>query len=99
MLNAELGFKNKGKKMIKRNAISLLLSAGLIASCSTVVDKPVYSTIQADKSVKNEQNLVMDAKKAEEKATAIQAMHIMSKYLRSLKKFTVFKSTESTKYQ
>lgn len=99
MLNVELGFNNKGKKMTKRNAISLLLSAGLIASCSTVVDKPVYSTIEADKSVndavaadksvKNEQNLVMGAKKAEEKATAIQAMHVMSKYLRSLKQYTL----------
>ena len=85
--------------MSKRNSISLLLSAGLIASCSTVVDKPVNSAVItdksvnnaliADKSVNNEQNLVMDAQKAEEKATAIQAMHIMSKYLRSLKKFTV----------
>lgn len=85
--------------MTKRNAISLLLSAGLVVSCSTVVDKPVNNTVIADtpvnnavavdKSVNDEQKLVMDAEKAEEKATAIEAMHIMSKYLRSLKKFSV----------
>ncbi|NOR80431.1 MAG: DUF2092 domain-containing protein [Methyloprofundus sp.] len=85
--------------MTRRNAISLLLSAGLTASCSTVADKPANSTVTVDSSVSNpvvtgktintEQNLAMDAKKAEEKATAIEAMQIMSSYLRSLDKFIV----------
>ena len=66
--------------MPKKNAIGLLLSAGLIAGCSSVVvDKPNNDT----------QNLILNESAMEERATALQAMYEMSSYLRSLKKFTV----------
>lgn len=65
--------------MTKRNAISLLVAAGLTAGCSTAVDK----------AAENEPKRVLDAQAIEERATAIQAMHEMSTYLRSLQKFSV----------
>ncbi|BCG63341.1 MAG: hypothetical protein methR_P1045 [Methyloprofundus sp.] len=65
--------------MTKRNAISLLVAAGLTASCSTV----------ADKTVESEPKRVLNAQEMEERATAIQAMQEMSAHLRSLQKFSV----------
>ena len=65
--------------MPKKNAIGLLLAAGLIAGCSSVIDKPSNDT----------QNLILNESAMEERATALQAMYEMSSYLRSLKKFTV----------
>ena len=66
--------------MPKKNAIGLLLSAGLIAGCSSVV---------ADKPSNDTQTLILNENAMEERATALQAMYEMSSYLRSLKKFTV----------
>ena len=66
--------------MTKGNVIGMLLSAGVIASCSTVV---------ADKPIDNAQSLTITANAIEERETALQAMHEMARYLRSLKKFTV----------
>ncbi|NOQ13892.1 MAG: DUF2092 domain-containing protein [Methyloprofundus sp.] len=71
--------------MTLKNAISVLILAGVTASCSTVVtDKPVTYTPDSDS-----QNKRVAAKTVDEYATAIQAMDEMSSYLRSLKKFTV----------
>ncbi|MFW5443171.1 MAG: DUF2092 domain-containing protein, partial [Methylococcaceae bacterium] len=66
--------------MIKRNAISLLILAAMATSCSTVV---------AEKPVKIEPKIETDIKSSEQRTTALDAMRIMSKHLRSLKKFTV----------
>ena len=69
--------------MTKRRALSLLMSTALIAGCSTVIaDKPVN---------KKAQTVVQETNKevSEERVTALQAMHNMSQYLRSLKKYTV----------
>ena len=61
--------------MTRKNALSLLLSAGLISGCSTVI---------ADKSASTAQQAITD-----DKTLAIGAMNNMSTYLRTLKTFTV----------
>lgn len=67
--------------MTQKNSIGLLLSAGLIASCSSIIaDKPINNNNQNVTHTKNE---ILD------RETALQAMHEMSSYLRTLKKFTV----------
>jgi len=70
----------KDTNMIKKKSISLLIAAGLTASCSLV---------SADKTVAPEMTNIVDSQSINEKATALQAMSEMSEYLRSLKQFTV----------
>ena len=66
--------------MQKQNALGLLLSTGLIASCGSVI---------ADKPTNNAQNQIISESTLLERDTALQALYEMSRYLRSLEKFTV----------
>lgn len=90
------------KKMTRKNAISLLLSAGLMSGCATVSETPTNIVNAAANTTSNvatsaantvsstvTEVVTEDPQALLYKQVAIQALNEMSQYLRSLKSFHV----------
>ncbi|NOQ64742.1 MAG: DUF2092 domain-containing protein [Methyloprofundus sp.] len=90
--------------MSRKNAISLLMSVGLISGCTSAVDTPVNianTTIDTtanplSSTAVSVTNIALTTEEEAEKAVAIQAMNEMSHYLRSLKSFQVVADVSHT---